>query len=228
MISDDSICKMTHVNKKADSETVRIKGSRRSAGILLIEPCPYLRSPRTAIYLGSPINKMGTDLTRHLRSEIATLPEVDESGSSTSFGCQPNMRGVSEPEISEPQSEEMSSRQPENSTGPIPITYPPPPLSVDPPRIEDAKSQAEKFRRKGRIHFAALCWSLFLEGWNDGSPGPLLPAIQKAYHVLFFQDARWCLSQDDIKFQVGFVVVSLFFVLSCVVILIKPDYCPPV
>ena len=34
-----------------------------------------------------------------------------------------------------------------------------------------------------RIQFAALCWSLFLLGWNDGTIGPLLPRIQEVYHV---------------------------------------------
>jgi hypothetical protein len=35
------------------------------------------------------------------------------------------------------------------------------------------------------IQFAALCWCLFLGGWNDGTTGPLLPRIQKFYGVLF-------------------------------------------
>lgn len=29
-------------------------------------------------------------------------------------------------------------------------------------------AQAARFRRNGRIQFAALCWCFFLEGWNDG------------------------------------------------------------
>ncbi|KAF4611885.1 hypothetical protein D9613_003751 [Agrocybe pediades] len=33
----------------------------------------------------------------------------------------------------------------------------------------------------GRIHFAAVCFSLFLSGWNDGSVGPLIPRIQDVY-----------------------------------------------
>lgn len=38
-------------------------------------------------------------------------------------------------------------------------------------------------RRKARIQFVTLCWSLFLAGWNDGTTGPLLPRIQLVYHV---------------------------------------------
>ncbi|KAF9555666.1 MFS general substrate transporter [Agrocybe pediades] len=49
----------------------------------------------------------------------------------------------------------------------------------------------------GRIHFAAVCFSLFLSGWNDGSVGPLIPRIQDVY-------------------QINFTVVSLIFVFVCV------------
>ncbi|KAI0064407.1 MFS general substrate transporter [Artomyces pyxidatus] len=54
-----------------------------------------------------------------------------------------------------------------------------------------------RHRRYALIHFAALCWCFFLEGWNDGSSGPLLPAIQRHYNV-------------------GFAVLSLIFVITTV------------
>lgn len=38
-------------------------------------------------------------------------------------------------------------------------------------------------KRKLQIHFATMCSSLFLAGWNDGTTGPLLPRIQEVYHV---------------------------------------------
>lgn len=44
-------------------------------------------------------------------------------------------------------------------------------------------SQARVHRWKNNLHFAALCYSYFLEGWNDGSLGPLLPRIQQYYNV---------------------------------------------
>ncbi|KAI8976584.1 MFS general substrate transporter [Trametes punicea] len=52
-------------------------------------------------------------------------------------------------------------------------------------------------RRKARIQFATLCWTLFLAGWNDGTTGPLLPRIQSVYHV-------------------NFAIVSLIFVFNCI------------
>ena len=41
--------------------------------------------------------------------------------------------------------------------------------------------QTQKIR--GHIQFMALCWTLFLLGWNDGCIGPLLPRIKEVYHV---------------------------------------------
>ncbi|OBZ67903.1 Bypass of stop codon protein 6 [Grifola frondosa] len=60
-------------------------------------------------------------------------------------------------------------------------------------------SPAQKaiYRWKSRMHFAALCYSFFLEGWNDGSTGPLLPTIQRFYGI-------------------GFAIVSLLFVFGTI------------
>lgn len=46
-----------------------------------------------------------------------------------------------------------------------------------------ASAVTPAMRRREKIVFAALCWALFLAGWNDGSVGPLLPRIQSHYHV---------------------------------------------
>lgn len=51
--------------------------------------------------------------------------------------------------------------------------------------------------RKAVIQFAALCWNIFLSGWNDGTAGPLIPRLQVVYHV-------------------GFAIISLIFVSACV------------
>ncbi|OJT07476.1 Bypass of stop codon protein 6 [Trametes pubescens] len=48
-------------------------------------------------------------------------------------------------------------------------------------------------RRKSLVHFVALCGSLFVNGWNDATTGPMLPRIQEKYNI-------------------GFAVVSLIFV----------------
>ncbi|EIM91270.1 MFS general substrate transporter [Stereum hirsutum FP-91666 SS1] len=42
----------------------------------------------------------------------------------------------------------------------------------------------------------ALAWCFYLNGWNDGTIGPLLPRIQEYYNI-------------------GFVVVSMIFVVNC-------------
>ncbi|KAF8877278.1 major facilitator superfamily domain-containing protein [Infundibulicybe gibba] len=52
------------------------------------------------------------------------------------------------------------------------------------------------YLKNSRVQFASVCWCIFMAGWNDGSTGPLLPRIQKVYHV-------------------GFAIVSLLFVFAC-------------
>lgn len=43
--------------------------------------------------------------------------------------------------------------------------------------------QTPKQKRAARMQFAALCWCMFMTGWNDASTGPLLPRIQEVYNV---------------------------------------------
>jgi hypothetical protein len=85
----------------------------------------------------------------------------------------------------------------------------------DPERLSvlSAKHRTQNTREK--IQFAALCWFVCLEGWNDGSNGPLLPRIQKVYGVHFL-----CIVSRlpaDAFIQVGYAVVSLIFVFACLV-----------
>ncbi|KAF9021400.1 MFS general substrate transporter [Hymenopellis radicata] len=54
-----------------------------------------------------------------------------------------------------------------------------------------------KQRRYSMIHFATLCWCFFMQGWNDGATGPLLPKMQEYYHT-------------------NFSIVSMLFVFGCV------------
>jgi fucose permease len=67
--------------------------------------------------------------------------------------------------------------------------------NLDSPSVLPAKHRTQKAREK--IQFVTLCWFVCLEGWNDGSNGPLLPRLQKVYGV-------------------GYAVVSLIFVFACV------------
>ncbi|KAK0495180.1 MFS general substrate transporter [Armillaria luteobubalina] len=57
--------------------------------------------------------------------------------------------------------------------------------------------RSKSYRRQANLQFAAICWCFFLEGWNDGTTGPLMPVIQESYHI-------------------NFVVVSLIFVFNCI------------
>ncbi|KAI0767879.1 MFS general substrate transporter [Irpex lacteus] len=64
-----------------------------------------------------------------------------------------------------------------------------------PPEPVNTETKSSSARVKGYIQFAALCYTLFLCGWNDGSTGPLLPRIQTNYNV-------------------GYAVVSLIFIFN--------------
>ncbi|KAF9023653.1 MFS general substrate transporter [Hymenopellis radicata] len=64
-----------------------------------------------------------------------------------------------------------------------------------------ALSDSKSILHNHWVHLGALCWTLFLQGWNDGTIGPLIPRIRELYHV-------------------GYMVVSLLFVVSCVGIIL--------
>ncbi|KAI0828623.1 MFS general substrate transporter [Trametes gibbosa] len=70
--------------------------------------------------------------------------------------------------------------------------------AVNAPELENQPGVlTPAMRRKATMQFVALCCSMFVAGWNDGTLGPLLPRLQEEYHV-------------------GYAVVSLIFVVSCV------------
>ena len=54
---------------------------------------------------------------------------------------------------------------------------------LDPLIRKDVKILTKKEARLALAQFLALCWALFVMGWNDGSTGPLLPRIQIFYDV---------------------------------------------
>ena len=47
----------------------------------------------------------------------------------------------------------------------------------------DKKGPSKKEERVARAQFLALCWTLFVVGWTDGSTGPLLPRMRIFYDV---------------------------------------------
>nr|GAT57351.1 predicted protein [Mycena chlorophos] len=74
---------------------------------------------------------------------------------------------------------------------PVPTTFPPEPHASTP-----LNGRTAKHRRTDRFQMIALCGTLFLSGWNDGSVGPLIPKIQDFYHL-------------------SYTIVSLIFVFKC-------------
>ena len=49
------------------------------------------------------------------------------------------------------------------------------------PLTRETRTPTQK--RLGWLHFIVLCWAFFVEGWNDGTTGPLLPRFQAYYGV---------------------------------------------
>lgn len=60
-----------------------------------------------------------------------------------------------------------------------------------------AEGTEKEYGRRELLQLAALCWGVFLCGWNDGTLGPMIPRIREAYSV-------------------GFTMVSLIFVVACI------------
>ena len=75
-------------------------------------------------------------------------------------------------------------------------TLPATPTSAVPLRnngsSEPPPPQTPKQAAKERIQFLALCLSIFLVGWNDGTTGPLLPRVQSVYRVSYIYFAGVC------------------------------------
>ncbi|KAF7351433.1 MFS domain-containing protein [Mycena sanguinolenta] len=70
-------------------------------------------------------------------------------------------------------------------------------LSLNIQRDEGQSASSRNHVIRARLHLCAVYFSMFLSGWNDGSNGPLIPRMQKVYDV-------------------GFLLVSLTFVVSCI------------
>ncbi|KAI0642585.1 MFS general substrate transporter [Trametes meyenii] len=62
---------------------------------------------------------------------------------------------------------------------------------------QDAELREAFQRRRSMIHFLALSYSMFVNGWNDATSGPLIPRIQQQYNL-------------------GFAIVSLILVFNAV------------
>ncbi|CCL99206.1 uncharacterized protein FIBRA_01221 [Fibroporia radiculosa] len=122
--------------------------------------------------------------------ELAPLPPIEERAhEQASVGHATGISG-------EPSLGKVAGGDPELAP---PLSYVPSTITEDTSSAVGVISHAQraKYRLNSRIQFAALCYCFFLEGWNDGSTGPLLPRIQRNYGI-------------------GFAIVSLLFVTNCI------------
>ena len=56
---------------------------------------------------------------------------------------------------------------------------------------ENKDTRTKKQKATERVQFSAVCWCLFLAGWNDGTTSPLLPEV---YHVCYPAFSLFCRS----------------------------------
>ncbi|KAI5118166.1 hypothetical protein M0805_005788 [Coniferiporia weirii] len=101
-------------------------------------------------------------------------------------------------EDSHPEALELSELSKADATTSGPIATRPASFVMamgSPPEPSAEELKAQKFAEL--TGFIAVSFFMFLEGWNDGTSGPMLPAMQSHYHI-------------------GFTIVSLIFVANCV------------
>jgi hypothetical protein len=55
--------------------------------------------------------------------------------------------------------------------------------ALSPAEQEISSQDKNNFAVRERLQFSALCFTLFLAGWNDGGIGPLLPRMMSVYSV---------------------------------------------
>lgn len=67
---------------------------------------------------------------------------------------------------------------------------------LDPLIQRDVKVPTKQEAHVARAQFLALCWSLFVMGWTDGSTGPLLPRIQIFYSVSWLIGYSFSISHE--------------------------------
>ena len=56
-------------------------------------------------------------------------------------------------------------------------------VDVSRPPVATPFTPTARQRKSGLIQYLAICWSIYVVGWHDGSNGPLLPRIQQEYKV---------------------------------------------
>ena len=84
----------------------------------------------------------------------------------------------------------------------------------------DTRVVTKTMRRKAWLQYAALCWAMFLCGWNDGTTGPLIPRLQEVYHVRGTRGNRLLrrrVADLATMMQVPYSILSIIFIAGCVV-----------
>ncbi|KAF7357297.1 MFS domain-containing protein [Mycena sanguinolenta] len=100
----------------------------------------------------------------------------------------------------------------------IATVYPPP--QTESPQ-NDSKPPVPQYQPSkqqillGRVQTVALCWAVFLAGWNDGTFGTASSANSRNLSCknIILSHIQ---SQNSSSFQLGYLIVSLLFICQCI------------
>jgi hypothetical protein len=73
---------------------------------------------------------------------------------------------------------------------------------------ELSEAQRKLYKRREWAYFAAVTWSMTLNGWNDGTVGPLMPVIQRDYRIGFTIAALLFVSNFMVRFHIFFYIIA--------------------
>jgi hypothetical protein len=76
---------------------------------------------------------------------------------------------------------------------------------------ELSEAQRKLYKRREWAYFAAVTWSMMLNGWNDGTVGPLMPVIQRDYRIGFTIAALLFVSNFMVCFFTFSYIISYDF-----------------
>ncbi|KAI5123262.1 hypothetical protein M0805_001351 [Coniferiporia weirii] len=128
--------------------------------------------------------------TRHeLDEEISVVAETHQANAGAAYATKRFERSVEKTRDSDIIRKDSKSIEFEST---VDGAY-----NVTPDGLLDSPKKSAAMKRKASIQFFAVCFVLFLGGWDAGTLGPLLPRIQAYYHV-------------------NYTMVSLTFVLNCI------------
>ena len=168
----------------AGRDTMRDAAGKAGASEVLdrlaADPLPDGQKRVRLLYV-SPLKALSHDVDRNLRAPLAGITAA--TGQTSLLGDDRSRDGS------------LRDEKARDRDADVEMIAPSLPASGTPSVVEVAESDADAAsvaplgaagavqQRRVWINFITLCGAIFMNGWNDGTTGPLLPRIQEFYHV---------------------------------------------